>query len=210
MHETLRFHFEKALQMYSSDEYYQYLLAAKDQYFAMTGKINEEDDDFEGRMSAFNEWYLLEHIIPGRSQTLIEDYLINGKIEDYIATSFRSVNHSVFEFVGKNLKRQECLKDILHDSKIVLAKDQSSVPVLKGDIFIGRTLPFNSENYLMSGMCVLPEEAKSILKRESKKVRKLSDKKSHATFLIEVELLKVKWSRYHHVDVDKIFVFQSK
>lgn len=209
IHETLRYHLDKALQKFSKGENYEQLLAAKKKYFDTVGPINEEDEDFENRMNAFNEWFLLQYIPEGREKTFIEDYLVENKIEDYICESFRSVNHSLFEFVGKNLKRLLTVKDILHDSKIVMAEDVIDFPVLKGEIFLGRTLKFRDGHYLLPGLCLLPQESKGILKKQSKLVAKKKVALEEGPFLFQVEKLKTKWSRYDHVDINKIFVFSK-
>ncbi|GAB4025114.1 MAG: hypothetical protein Fur0010_28310 [Bdellovibrio sp.] len=209
IHETLRYHFDRALQKFSSGKLYEELLSAKKKYFDSVGQINEEDEDFENRMNAFNEWFLLQYVPEGRETPFIEDYIAETQIESYIADSFRSVNHSLFEFTGKNLKRLYTVKDILHGNKIIMAEDVKDFPVLKGEIFLGRTLTFRDGTYLLPGLCLLPQESKGILKKQSRIVAKKKDKTLEQPFLFTVEKLKTKWARYDHVEISKIFVFGS-
>ncbi|MCR9206212.1 MAG: hypothetical protein NXH75_16640, partial [Halobacteriovoraceae bacterium] len=61
MHESLRYLLEKVLTYYSTGDYYQSLLKAKEDYFIKTGKAFEEDEDYESRMASFNDWYVLQY-----------------------------------------------------------------------------------------------------------------------------------------------------
>lgn len=210
IHETLRYHFDRALQKFSSGSAYEQLLKAKTIYFDLVGKINEEDEDFENRMNSFNEWFLLQYKSEGREQTFMDEYLNSNNVEEYIANSFKSHNHSLYEFLGKNLKRQFMLKDILHNQKIIMAADMKDFPVLKGEIFLGRVIEFREGNYLMPGLCLLPQESRSILKKQSKIVKKQKNEELELPFLLNIEKLKTKWSHYDHVEISKIFVFGNK
>jgi len=210
IHETLRYHFDRALQMFSSGSGYDQLLKAKKTYFDLVGNIDEEDEDFENRMNSFNEWFLLQYIEEGRTQTFMAEYLVKNNVEDYIAESFKNHNHSFFEFLGKNLKRQFTIKDILHNKKIIMAADLKDFPVLKGEIFLGRVIEFRDGNYLMPGLCLLPQESRSILKKQSRLVVKQKNQELELPFLLNIEKLKTKWSHYDHVDISKIFVFGNK
>ena len=60
---------------------------------------------------------------------------------------------------------------------------------------------------MLDDVSVLPVEIKSTLVKESKKVRKLQDKKRDLQFLMTVEKLKTKWRRYGHIEAKKIFQF---
>ena len=60
MHPLLKENFLKALDTYTQGNHYDTLLEAKKEYFTITGQANDDDDDFEARMSSFNEWYVLQ------------------------------------------------------------------------------------------------------------------------------------------------------
>ena len=79
--------------------------------------------------------------------------------------------------------------------------------LIKDDIFIARTIEFEGSVYLLNDISVLPQDVRSILVKESKKVRKLQDKSRDLQFLMAVEKLKTKWRRYGHIDPKKIFQF---
>ena len=107
----------------------------------------------------------------------------------------------------KNFRGYDTLLDILHDKKITLPKGESLPSIIKDDIFVGRVLTYENQNYLMSGLCVIPKDVRGILKKECKRVRKLKNPGEELKFLLKVESFKTKWIRYGHVDATKIFKF---
>ena len=96
---------------------------------------------------------------------------------------------------------------MLHDKKIALPKGASLPSIIKDDLFVGRVLSFETQNNLMSGLCVIPKDVRSILKKECKKIRKLKNPGEELKFLLRIESFKTKWIRYGHVDATKIFKF---
>ncbi len=207
MHENLRYLLEKILTTYSEGDYYQSLLAAKEDYFVKTGKAFEEDEDYESRMASFNDWYVLQYQPDDSGKSFFEQYIESHEVPPEMVEAIKQTNHALFEYTGTSFRGQHVLKDILHDSKITLAKEHSAPSMVKGDIFIGRTTFYRMEHFLFNGLRIIPKEARSAMKKEAKKVRKLSDKNQELDFLFFTESLKTKWQRYGHVDVSKIFVY---
>lgn len=207
MHESLRYLLEKVLEHYSVDQYYECLLDAKQDYFIRTGKAFEEDEDYESRMALLNDWYVLQYCSDDSGKSFFQKYIEEHDVLPELIESINQTNHSLFEYQGTSFRGQKTIKDILHDRKILLAKNHGELSIVKGDVFIGRTTFYREENYLFNGLRVMPKEAKSAMKKESKKVRKLKDLSSELEFLFFTESLKTKWQRYGHIDVAKIFVF---
>lgn len=207
MHPLLNENFLKALDIYTQGPHYDTLLEAKKEYFAITGQANDDDDDFEARMSSFNEWYVLQFVSMRGTRTVMSDYLIHNPVDDFLAKSLSGVTYSLFEYVGKNLRGFDVLFDMLHDKKIVLPKGESLPSIIKDDLFVGRVLTYESQNFLMSGLCVIPKEVRAILKKECRKIRKLKNPGEELKFLLRIESFKTKWIRYGHVDATKIFKF---
>lgn len=231
MFTEIKQHLEQALMEYTTGERYEILLKAKEEYFALTGVIHEESDEFEHKMNCFNDWFLLHYTLPNNGPdsdssteeeveknsrvssgdynnlTIIKSYLLSKGIEnDEIIKAFSNVNYSLFEFKKTNGKKQAVLKDILHDSNIVLSEMQ--IGIIEKDIFVGRTINVNGENYLLRGICVLPAETKSVCSKQSKLIRKLNNRSEEFSFLLNLEFLKTKWTRYsRHIEANKIFVF---
>lgn len=209
MNSELESQFDKALSFYTSEDHYDYLLKAKDEYFSLTGSLNEDDDEYETKMNCFNDWYLSLFKPRGKELTLWQEYAKEKELSDNLFETFSRPNYSLFEFLKFNFKKQVVIKDILHGKKLTLPKDHRPVGLIPGDLFVGRTLEFNGEPYLMHGLCLFPSDVKSVLTKEAKKIRKLSDLKEEEGFLLSLEKLKTKWKSYGHIDINKIFVFNA-
>lgn len=196
-------HIENVLIEYTQGEYYQHLLAAKEKYFQMTGKLNEDAPEFESRMSTFNDWYVFNYEIDGTR--VIDKYVESKNLDEEIGSALKNANYSLFHFVKINWKKQTVLKDILHSKKIIMGQDNGSLSLLPDDLFIGRTIDFQGQSYLLHGICALPRDVLGILKKKSKVVRKENNLTSEQTFLLSLENLKTKSLNYSHIPAERIF-----
>lgn len=199
-------HLDKVLGHYTQGQFFTDLKEAKDTYFSLTGKLDEDKDEFESRMNSFNDWYIFQYRQKDGSK-VIEEYIRNNQLDEEISQSLLNVNHSLFEFTKTSFRKQIVLKDILHDEKIVLKKDHPTISLMEGDVFTGRVIKYKGEYYLLKGVCTLPQGVKPILKKQSKKVRKMNSFEEELKFLLHLESLKTKAMHYAHIDPAKIFIF---
>jgi len=205
MIQILQQHIDQALTDYSAGAHYDSMLEAKKKYFELTGSLTEADDEFESKMNSFNDWYLFQYLSPRSTITVMKDYLDKNKVEDEVSLAFLSINHSLFEFSKTSWGGKIILNDILHKEKIELSEDSVPLGLVEKDIFSGRIINFQDQNYPFQGICIYPSTVKSILQKEAKKVRKMKNPKAEAKFLLFAEGLKTKWIHYGHIDAKKIF-----
>ena len=196
--------FDKILSVYTSDQYYDELKAAKDSFITRTGKIDEESEEYESRMNSFNHWYIFDYEREDGSH-FIDKYLENNSND--LALSLKSINYSLFLFKKINFRKQIIINDILHSDKFVLSKENGTLPLVEDDLFLGRAVNYNDQWFLLNGIVTLPREVFSVLKKESKKVRKLNNSVEELGFLLNLERLKNRSIQYGHVDSSKIFNF---
>ena len=204
----LQEHLNKILSTYSEGKYYDQVVEAKKKYFELTGLTNEEDDDYEVRMRSFSDWFIMQYPLEGDS-TALSLYLNSNEVESELRDALSEFRYSIFEFSGKSLGGKLVVKDLLLDEKLIFTDNSSVIPVFKGDLFIGRLLKTGEDYHLMSGICLFPNEGKSLIKKQVKKVRKLAKPENNNDFLLQLENLKTKWQRFGHVDASKIFIFDS-
>ena len=207
MHPELAQHLEALLSHYTIGPYYDILIRAKNYYFNLTGVINEEDSDFEHKMDCFNDWYLLQYLLPAQKKTALEEYLEQTPVEEEVKDCLQNFNYSIFEYLGER-RQVQVIRDIVQGKKTWLAKEHQQLCLIKGDFFIGRLLSFKGSGYLMKGYYPFPPESKRMIKKEVKKVRKLKDPMAEVELLLKIESLNTKCKRYGHVDIAKIFVFE--
>ena len=196
--------FDKILTLYTSDKYYEELKAAKEAFINKTGKIDEESDEYESRMNSFNHWYIFDYERSDGSR-FIDKYL--KSVDNEVAASLSEINYSLFHFKKINFRKQIIISDVLHSEKFILAKENGHLPLVEDDLFLGRAVKYGDEWYLLNGVVTLPREVFSVLKKESKKVRKLNNSSEELGFLLNLERLKNRSLLYGHVDSSKIFNF---
>lgn len=206
MLELIDLHIEKMLATYTQGEYFDNLKSAKEHYITLTGKLDEDQDEFESRMNCFNEWYLFQNKNE-QGQKIIEHYIRTNGIDEDLSQAFLNLNHSLFEFSRVNFRGQIVLDDILHDEKIALCRNQKNIGLVEDDIFIGRTVKYKGEYFLLKGICTLPSSLRAQFKKQSKKIRKINSFEEELKFLLHLESLKTKSMHYQHIEPSKIFIF---
>lgn len=200
-------HIDKILSEYTQGERYELLKKAKEIYTELTGKLDEESDEYELRMNSFNDWYIFNYRREN-GRRIIDDYIFEHKIDDELAKSFHNVNHSLFSFAKTNMRGRIVLKDLLRGKKLLLGKDIRNFGLVQDDLFVGRVIEYQDENHLLRGVCPLPGNVLGALKKQAKKIRKLNSSEEEEKFLLELERLKTKSLNYGHIDASKIFVFK--
>lgn len=208
MKEKITEHLEKALGEFSVGDYYDPLIQAKKMYFSLTGQISEGDDEYEQRMNSFNDWYLFQ-FAHTNGKTAVELYLDNNEVEKDLTDVFKNFKYSLFEYTGKSLLGGEKLKDLVSGEKVTLIKDMGKLPIVKGELFLGRIITTESGAVLLDGMNLIPVSVKKILQKEIKRLKKIGDDELEYQFLLQIESLKTKWLHYTHIAPEKIFVFDN-
>jgi hypothetical protein len=203
---SIESHIDKILDHYTKGDYYDLLIKAKEEFIALTGTIDEEANEYEARMNTFNDWFIFNYRREDQRR-VIDDYIQSFEIEDELSKSLYNINFSVFQFVKINFKKQIVLKDILHNEKFIISKEDSNLALLEDDLFLGRIVTYNDKNHLLKGVTTLPREVLSILKKQSKKVRKLHSDSAEEEFLITLEKLKIKSLHYSHLNTNQVFIF---
>ena len=208
MHRMIQHHYEKAMAEFTSLSYHKTMVEAKEEYFNLTGLLHEDEEDYEIKMNAFNDWYMLSYISQ-EGGPFMKIYLEKNDLEDELYDVFMRCNYSLFEYVGKNFRGAYTFKDILHSTKVSLAKDHRPLSMLKHDLVIGRIIKYKNKFYFLNGMTFLPAEVRPLLAKESKKVRRAIDPHQEYEFLTGLEKMKTTYSRFGHVDPLRFFTFQS-
>lgn len=199
-------HIDKIISTYTQDAYYSDMKKAIDFYVEKTGKMNEESEEYESRMNCFNDWFIFNYRLADNSK-IIDHYIVDNELDESLSKSFHNVNFSLFLFQKINYRKQIVIYDILHNKKFTLAKDNETLALVEDDMFIGRVVEINGNNYLLNGICLLPRDVYSILKKQSKKIRKMNNQEEEEAFLLHLENMKTKSLQYGHLDPDKIFTF---
>ena len=200
-------HLNAALKIYTDNEYRDVLIGAKQDFFKITGNLNDDDEDYELRMHSFNDWYLMQCSLPEVHRTPISDYIFSHNLDDEIAQILLSFRHSLFQYTGEKRNGAAIFRN-LKDEKKMIVRDKKVAPMfVKGDVFLARYFDLKSEIIFMLGVCVIPTVVKARVIKELKKIEQLRSKRDEQSLMLKIEYLKTKSLRYSHLALEKIFSF---
>ncbi|MFI5391943.1 MAG: hypothetical protein ACHQYQ_11330 [Bacteriovoracales bacterium] len=202
MEEQFQETLEKVLGCYTQGPFEKEFLKAREEFFNLTGQVDDDQEDFETKMDIFHKWYFFDY----NQSSIFEDYLQNPNFEKSLKDILKEHRHSLFEYCGKNFKGLDYFKDFITNEKIYLSKSAKKPALVRDDLFIGRFLKEGEHHFLLSGLCVLPKKVRTTLVKKAKKVGSLKDGDKKLEFLIQLLSLKNKWKRYSHIDPSKIFI----
>lgn len=208
MNDKLLMHIDRALVEFTGKEFFDDLVRAKLEYSKLTGPIDEDDEDYEARMDAFNIWYLFD-FKTGGDITAIERYVKLHQLDQSEVDLLLSATGSIFQFLGVSLRKRIIIKDLLHKVKVTLSKDHAHPGLLKGDLFIGKIFISGEERYLLPVYCLLPEDSLSPINKQIKILRKqLADTAKEKDFLLKTMHLKNRHRRFAHVSPKVFFKYE--
>ena len=194
------------MEEYTSSSYYSTMIEAKKEYFHLTGTVHEDEESYEMKMNTFNDWYIFQYI-SRNGGPFIKLYIEKNGLGEEIYNTFMRPTYSLFEYTGKKIQGSDTFNDIIHSTKISLAKDHRELSIMKKDLIIARAIHYRNQFYLLYGMTILPNMARPILVKESKKLQKTSDPHQEYNFLLNIEKMNTQYSRFKHVNIKDFFKF---
>ena len=206
MDKIIKDHYDKAMSEFTSGAYHSIMVEAKKEYFDLAGIIHEDEEDYETKMNAFNDWYMLQYVSKDGGP-FMKHYIEKNNLDEEFYNTFMRCNYSLFEYTGKSFRGTYVFKDILHSTKISLSKKHRTLSMVKNDLVIGRIIKYKNHFHFLDGMIFLPKEVKPVLDKESQKIRKMIDPYREYEFLMKVEKMKTKYSRFGHVNPLRFFAF---
>ena len=185
------------------------LVKAKQNYFKITGKINDEDTDFSNRMNAFLLWFMFDWKLSSTKQSLFDGYLESLKIEDkdnkYKSMSVQKDHlHTLFSFI-KIKNDKVIIKDIFNSVKYTIDDDNYLFGINKKTIFESRLFNINNIQYLSNYLIIHPNETKKDILKAINNIRKKGLSKKD--FLIKLHSFHTKWKRYRNINIKSIYHF---
>lgn len=187
------------------------LVAAKEEYFSMTGKIGDADNEFGNRMNAFLLWFLFDYQLPSTMTTPVDYFLSHlkkeGMVDDYeILLSQKEHLHSLFYFV-KEKSGKIIIKDLYSGHKLSISDSRVLIGQEKDAFFETRIFELDGERYFANFFIYHPVIVRKNIKRRIKQIRKKSE--SIKPFLLRLHLFNTKWQRYRNIDIKSIYHFDK-
>lgn len=189
------------------------LIAAKAEYFRLTGDVYEDDKSFEQRMGSFLDYYLFDRpdVETGKTpaQQLHEERTRASGSE--AATPYLSLTqtiHGLFE-VRKLGKGRVRLRELFSRKTYEVSERRQMVGLEKGDILEARLIPFGDQLLFSGAFCCHPKSACAAIRAEVKRRKKKEPDRPPKELAWECSKMALKVDRYQQIPVDKIYDFQN-
>jgi len=203
-------HLDALIAFASAEHYKAELLKVKDDYFAATGEIFEDDRSFEMRMASFLDFYVFDHRLPEPGKTPAQLFLEQSpESERALRKGFLETRHSLWE-VRKLAKELVRLRDLFTGKDTDVFERRQPAGLNKGDLIEARLIPVDGRWLFSPAFCFHPPEAKKVILKELKRKKKEEPSFDTRAFIWAVAKMRLKWDRYRNIAVTDIYAFDRK
>jgi hypothetical protein len=189
------------------------VLAARAEYFRLTGEVFEDDRNFEMRMACFLDYYVFDHRSPSTGRTAAEELhtakLLASAPEAAVLEAFTRTVHGLFEVrkLGAGFVR---LRELFSGEDYDVTERRALAGLQKGDVLEARLIPLDGGGLVFSSaFCFHPREAVKAIKREVKRRKKKEPDRPPQQLVWEAAKRAMKVNRYRQIAVDKIYDFEQ-
>lgn len=198
---------------YTGERYKDEVASAKHEFFDEAGIIDEENPQFEMRMTQFLEWYLFTRPLIGTEITPVKHAFHGGDFKYEVAEqkaveSLANTRHSLFEFL-KIRGEDVHVKDLFTGKKTVIEKSPVRVGFSREEIFDTRLIPSEDTFVFTKAFCLHPEEATKFILSEVKKLKKAEPVLQEA-LMLRLLKMRYKYEQYRHLKLEHVYTNERK
>ena len=185
------------------------LVAARKEFFDLTGEIFEDDKQFEARMAALLEYFIFDRARENGLAPAAELYaqVLKDSPPDRAAAfrAFTETVHGLFEVrkLGTGFVR---LRELFTALDFQVTERRQLAGLTRGDVLEARLIPFAGTLWFSSAFCWHPRGAVPSILKEVKR-RKKKGAALPAEFLADCARRSLKADRYRNIAIEKIYEF---
>jgi len=205
--------YDRIIDHFTGSQYKDEIARAKKDFFGPTGSFEEDNEQFEAKMSLFLDWNIFDRNLSDVGLTPIESIKEIGslRLEDSDKGNLESLLnpvHSVFEFI--KIKNQNVyLKDLIHRKKYIIEDSNVLVGFTRDELFEARLIPVGKSYQFSSGFCFHPLEAKKYILKEIKKIKKLGEPERNE-LMDRLARMRMKFDQFKHIRPEYIYTNDKK
>lgn len=203
-------YYEKAAVFASEGPLAAELARARQEFEKRTGELFESDSNFEHRIAAFLEWYVLDRpLSDSPSEAPIHRYVQahaeNLDVAERTTLLTLTQTHlSLLEY--RRVKGESLvLLDLLTNAKHEVFERRRPAGLAPGDILEARLVEMGEQWRLSETVGVVPRAARRHILRGAKRFRRETPDAPRIGFVHRVAFLANRCERYRHVDPREIF-----
>jgi len=206
-------YFERILEDFSKGKYRQEIEKAKQEFFAVSGIVHEDNPLHFERINLFLDWYIYERKLDDEdlspAQLFYDKNSNSFSHDDEIFYKGLLASISSLFLVKTKLSTYIKVKDMF-TRNVYKVNDKKFIDLVnKGDIFQGRLISIGEGVTFSSGFCFHDQDARAYIDSEIRKIKSLP-RDYHQSFMMKLALMKVKSKEYDHVRIRDIYTEQPK
>ncbi len=205
---------DRLILFFTTERFQADVASGKKEFFDEAGIVDEENQQFEMRMTQFLEWYLFSRklkdvgLTPAQYALQLEDFKMTSaerpQFENLAAT-----RHSLFEFLkirGEDIH----VKDLFLNKKIVIPNSPINIGFNRDEIFDARLIPDGENFHFSRSFCFHPPEASRYILGEIKRIRKSGDASEEEAFILKLLKMRYKYEQYRHLKLEYVYTNEKK
>lgn len=208
---------EKIIQFYTSSNFREDVVEAKNHFQEVAGSFDESAPDFEAKMAQFTDWYVFSRRLKRVGASPIEYCLQdpNYTIEEHespLYYSLRNSRHSLFEFI-KVRRGDVYIRDLFTNFEYVIRNSHVSIGFNRDELFEARLIPYENEFVFSISFCLHPPQVSRFITKEIRKVNRLPEvehAKAREDLMQRLFKMKHKHEQYRHLDIREVYSNESK
>ncbi|MCG8333400.1 MAG: hypothetical protein MJE63_02720 [Proteobacteria bacterium] len=188
------------------------LVIAREDYFRLTGKLNETDASFTNRMNSFLLWFTFDWKCSDSLKSPFDHFkqsVFKGKttsMNGELITDIEEHVHSLFD-TKKLTDHYAIVKDLYGKKKYEIIQPDYLYGSPKGTYFESRLFKINGKYRFSNYFIQHPLEVKKDIHKACKQLSKKGD--SIKPFLIHLHSYHTKWERYRNINIKSIYHFDK-
>ena len=188
------------------------ILKAKTDFFAETGEVREDERQYEARMAAFLDHYLVARASGSPPRTPAERFLAERGAalppeERAAALGLTRTLQGLYEVLAVG-QGEVTVLDLLHDERLRVIERRNLAGLNAGDLVETRLIPIEAGAYAFSNAFIYhPREARPAIQREIKR-RRARGQKLGRPFVCELARMSLKVDRYKKIPIAAIYSFE--
>ena len=201
MYEKLDCYVKRAIKALSSNEkILKRLMYSRKIYEDLTGKLDEDDPEYESRMLNFNEWFLFDFLTDEQQYPFMIEFLncLDEPVDD-IKELVSGVRYSFFECRKSTIGLGGILEDFLKGKKYRVPLNCLPFNLLSRELFTGRIIGINGEVFLFEGIRWLPKEIKALARAKAKRIRNQGVPSVERSFVFSLEMASTRCRQFKHL-----------
>ncbi len=205
---------DRLITFFTSERFQDEVAQAKKVFFDESGVMDEENQDFEMRMTQFLEWYLFTRplskvgITPAYYALQLPDFQMTAEERPQFE-KLAGTRHSIFEFL-KIRGEDIYVKDLFLNKKIVIPNSPINIGFSREEFFDARLVP-DGENFQFSrAFCFHPEDASKYILSEIKRIKKSGKPGEDEAFMLRLLKMRYKYEQYRHLKLEYVYTNEKK